>query len=217
LEALQERYDHEQSIEKRENTQALTRQEQQFNQENRAQERQLAYELDLIDRELRNQRDAWVFHDEQRRENEEQAMNQLIIEHGHKLQTMYEDSEWRLSQLPPVFKHYGYESAKSFGKGWEEGLKDYPIVISGPATDGGAGPKRHQAGVWNVPRNELAFLDRGEMVVPAGPAQAIREGGLGGITIGELHVHGNYTPFLARKVAREVAEQLGPMINQRSR
>jgi hypothetical protein len=218
LRQLDQRYKHEKQIETRENKQALRRDQEQFNQENRAQQRQLDYQLRVIERELEDQRRAWEFHDRQRRENEARAMDELITQHNQKLDQLWEDTNYKLSQLPNLYYQYGYQNAVKYTQGWEDAQHgSQPNAGELPTGDGGAGPKRHQAGAWMIPHNELALLHRGEMVIPAGPAERIREGGLGGITIGELHLHGNYTPFLARKMAKELADQLGPMINQRSR
>lgn len=41
---------------------------------------------------------------------------------------------------------------------------------------GGGGVQR-QAGAWKIPRNELAFLHAGEMVIPAPQAEQVRQGG----------------------------------------
>jgi trehalose/maltose hydrolase-like predicted phosphorylase len=49
---------------------------------------------------------------------------------------------------------------------------------------------RYAAGAWDVPNNQLAYLHRGEMVVPAKPAEQFRQGGGGDTYIKEVHVHG---------------------------
>jgi len=217
LDLLEERYAHEKDIEEREFGQGQGRQQEQFDQENRAQRAQLEYQLNLITRELGDQLEAQNFHNQQRLENEKRAMDELNAEHAHKLDTMRDDTEYRLSQLPSLYKHAGYTSWLAWLKGFGDAQSDYgfsPATGYDPSTFVNPFAPSAQFGMGYVPRTMLAMVHQGEAILPPDQAQQWRGGG---ITIGEVHLHGNYTPFLAKKMANEFATELGNMTTQRSR
>lgn len=83
-------------------------------------------------------------------------------------------------------------------------------AAAGPAAAGqatvlavGAALPSFATGAWELPTDMIAQVHRGEMIVPAGPAQAIRSGAAGG---GSVHVHHathfNVTAMDSRDVAR---------------
>ena len=85
-----------------------------------------------------------------------------------------------------------------------------PAAI-GPAAAGqasvhaaGAALPSFDAGAWSLPSDMIAQVHRGEMIVPAGPAQAIRDGaggGGGGVSVNH-QTHFNVTAMDARGVSR---------------
>lgn len=83
-------------------------------------------------------------------------------------------------------------------------------AAAGPAAAGqatvlavGAALPSFATGAWELPSDMIAQVHRGEMIVPAGPAQAIRSGAAGS---GSVHVHHathfNVTAMDSRDVAR---------------
>jgi hypothetical protein len=237
LDELQEQYDHKRAVEEREAEQArdrttedwelrLREQRENLDEQVRQLERNLQEQTRVAERELRDQLEAWRFHDQQRRENEGRAMDNLIADHNRKLRTLYDDTNRRLADLDIIWKHWGWSHGIDYITNLQHALSTYSPPMS-PMPAGGwptlpatppAFPAHLQAGMWEVPRNMLAMIDKGEMVVPSGPAQRMREGG-GAITIeiGQLVLSGAGGPSQARRYARELAGELGPMIQQQSR
>jgi len=217
LELLQDQYSHKEDIDRREAGQSLEREKDSWRITNREQERGLDQQLRELNRNLGYQLEEWHFHQGQREESERWSMKNLIVEHDHSLGKMYDDTQRKLADLPPIYQHYGYENWVSFIQGWNAGQGDYPLSLPAVSTGGGgAGPKRHQWGAWEIPSNELAYLHKGEMVVPAPAAQQIREGTGGvNITIQHLTVMGGRSG--AREFLNAVNEELGSGVARRSR
>jgi tape measure domain-containing protein len=76
-----------------------------------------------------------------------------------------------------------------------------------------ARPGGYQAGAWKVPRTGPAFLHQGEMVVPRGPAEAIRRGRggavvveAGALQVGPFHVGGDMSPAAIAMMRSELDE-----------
>lgn len=189
LDRLQERYRHERQIEKREHRKDTRRRQAEYTEENREQQRQLDHQLRVLERELGDQIGAWRFHDQQRLENERWAMDNLNIEYAHALDRMESETDYRLSELPPLYKHYGYSSWTQWLQGWTDAQRDYPM----PVPIGGFTP----LDPGNVPDWSNPF---------AAPTLGAPSGGGGvNVTIEQLLIGSGATPMDARKIG----EQLG--------
>jgi len=187
LERLQQRYEHEKDIEQREYKQGKRREGQQFREDQRDRKAQMSQSLRELTRGLDRELRAWAFHDQQRQENERWAMDNLIQEHNHQLDTMYSDTEYRLSRLDPLYKHYGYTNWLQYAQGWNDGQADYPLSLPSPGgIQGGVNP-----------------------IFTAG-AQA---GGVN-VSIGNITVGAGATPSSARQVTNAVASDLGQRLSR---
>ncbi len=70
----------------------------------------------------------------------------------------------------------------------------------------------YQRGAWNVPRTGPAFLHRGEMVVPAGPAERVRRGAAGGTMNVTFNIYDATDP---EKVGQVVVDHLNKIERER--
>ncbi len=90
--------------------------------------------------------------------------------------------------------HTAYQLGRTIAKNLIAGVKGSgPVAPTPPAPPGGAPRPQYQHGTDYVPADMLAYLHRGEIVIPAAQAERIRAGaaspaGLSGPLIGELHV-----------------------------
>lgn len=234
LDELQKQYDHKAEIEDREADQArdrttedweLSLREQKANLEEqlRQLERNLQEQTRIAERELRDQLEAWDFHARQRRENEARAMENLIADHAHKLDILYQNTNRQLAELDPVYKRWGQQHGESYIDALQTHL-NVPVSVPTPGgidewTPSGGPPwAEWQRGAWEIPRDMWGRVHKGEMVVPTGPAEALREG-LGGVTviIENLHLGGGGSLMDARLFGDELGEYLGRRIQQQGR
>lgn len=216
LDRLEEQYQHEQEIEERETGQAKQRRQTDWRRRDREQEARLRLQLGQLERGLGNQLEAWRHHDQQRRENERWAMDRLITENAHQLDRMHSDTEWRLSRLPELYREYGYQSWRAFVRGQAQAQQEQFAQMVGPYPFPTA-PFAFQQGAWEIPRRMMGILDRGEMVIPAGPAERMREGGGMTIEIGQIVVPSSFTPQQGRQFGRAVVEAMGPELRKQHR
>uniref|UniRef100_A0A6M3LXY4 Putative tail tape measure protein n=1 Tax=viral metagenome TaxID=1070528 RepID=A0A6M3LXY4_9ZZZZ len=214
LDKIEDQHEHKEDIEERETRQALDRAKDGWNIQQREQAQAMDRQLFELGRDLGYQLDEWHFHQAQREESERHSMENIITDHEHSLSVLWDNTQRKLAELPSLYKHYGYENWVQFIKGWTDGQADYPQTINAPAGGGGAGGsmRRYQAGAWDIPRNELAYLHKGEMVLPAGMAQQVREVG-GPITI-NLNLGGGYSPYQGQQIAAQIATELGQGIRR---
>lgn len=212
LDELEEQFDRKEVVEKREAGQARSRTEQDFREQNR-----------ITRRELGDQLEAWRFHAAQRRENERRAMDNLIADNAHRLQALYDNTNRRLAELDAIWKHWGLAHGANYIEKLQHVLSSYTPSLPAPGYEQYVGPYpfptepfAFQQGAWEIPRRMMGILDKGEMVVPAAPAERMREGGMT-IEIGQLVVPGSFTPQQGRQFANDVVDALGPRIRKKSR
>jgi len=105
-------------------------------------------------------------------------------------------------------------------------LAPYPLDLTAPAFGASmmaaassfAFVGMFETGAWEVPKTGSAIVHQGEMIIPRNPAQAIRDGDIGGKGGGDIHspvsvtVHnyggGPVTPEFSRKVAQAVEREV---------
>ena len=69
---------------------------------------------------------------------------------------------------------------------------------------------RFDKGAWELAQDQLAMVHKGEMIVPAAPAQGLRDlWGRGGGTGGETHVHHTHVYLDGREIANVVDQYTG--------
>lgn len=218
LERLQEHYEHERTIEKREGSKDQRRRQQDYRLDQREQLAHLNLQERQLRRELADQMEAWRFHGQQRIENERWAMDRLRQEHAHQLSVMERDLNHRLSEINRDFAHWGWTHGTSYSTKLQEALTRGAFIsapdISAALTRGAFISAQH--GTDYVPRTMPAILHRGEAVLPAPQAERYRrgEGGIS-VNIESMNVAGGSAG--ARQFVRQIEEELGRGIRQRSR
>lgn len=98
--------------------------------------------------------------------------------------------------IASILKSIGASAAETFG-----GIFGFLSPVLGPAAAGeakvlavGAGIANFDVGSWSLPSDMIAQVHQGEMIVPSGPASAMRDalsGGQGGGNT--VHVHVNHS------------------------
>jgi len=218
LDRLQEQYDHQREIEERERGQSLDRANDSWQNQLDDQRWALREQLRQLERRLQDQRRAWEFSNQQRLENERRAMDELTRDHNHRLDTMKSSLVAKLEDQQRVWEHFGYVHGISYIAKLNEGLSGGVNIPTVPTPTTPPVPPRPpvppwtpslQGGAWNIPYTMPAMLHSGEMVVPAGPAERIREGGgMVNLTIENMIFQG-YSPDMGRQVVEQIEAELG--------
>ena len=190
LQKLQERYDHEEQIEKRETGQSLAREKDSWQISSREQERGLDQQLRELERNLGYRRDEWNFHQGQREDSERWSMDRLITDQEHSLVRMYETIQRKLSEITPLFAFMGEQWATSLIESYQAGLNYWPAPPGEPDWTNPFGP----GGTY-------------------GAAAPVAAAGAGTTVNIDVNVGGGWTPYQAQ----EVAEVLGQKIRQQLR
>jgi hypothetical protein len=216
LALLQQQYDHEESIKKREGKQDQQREQRDWEVSAREQEQALNQQLGTLQRELAEQQDEWRFNQGQRSESENRTMEQLGIDYEHSLDKLKESTNLKLADLPPLYHKYGYDSWQAYVGGWSDAQSERPLTIVGPTHQGQA--PNYQGGAWDIPQNQVAVIHKHEMVLPAKVAEAVRSlGGLGAVIMIENVNVASGGRAGAKQFLSAVNEEMGQNIGRRTR
>lgn len=205
LDKLEEQHEHAEDIENREAGQSLERAKEDWQIQQREQDRAMNQQFYELDRQLGYQLDEWRFHDAQRLESERNSMANLITEHAHSLDVLWTNTQAKLADIAGLWEVYGREAMEK----WITGMDSVPW----PSKEGqlslkGAG---YQRGLEYVPRTMPVVVHKGESILPAGEAAQYRQGGA--ITI-NLTVGGAWSPYQGQQIAAQIATELGQGIRR---
>jgi len=192
LDLLDEHYEHQADVEKREAGQGQQRQQDDWDIRNREQRRSLDEQLRQLDRNLGDQLGAWYFHEGQREEAERRSMGRMHDEHDHALAAMYDNTIRRLEAITPIWEAYGYDWGMALLKGMANATP-WTAVEPGYTPD------------WSNP-----FAAGG--TYGAAPRAVAATSSATTINV-EVNVGGGYTPYQAQ----ELGETLGQAIRRQTR
>jgi len=196
LDLLDEHYEHQADVEKREAGQGQQRQKDDWDIRNREQRRSLDEQDRQLLRGLDNQLGAWYFHEGQREEAERRSMGRMHDEHDHALAAMYENTIRRLEAITPIWEAYGYEWGMALLKGmanatpWTAVEPGYTPDFTNPFGPGGT--------------------------YGAAPRAAVASGAMTTNNV-TVNVGGGWTPYQGQEVATQVATKLGQMTVRQTR
>lgn len=211
LDRLQEHYDHQRKVERREHRQNLGDREQDLELQKRQQERSLESQLRTLERNLQDRIDSWEFANQQRLENQQRALDNLQRDHSQALSRLQASLNEKLANINRNYEHWGWVHGTSYISKLNEALAAMDPSVAAALGRGAFMPSlpSFQRGIDYVPSAMPALLHKGEMVVPAGPAEQMREGGGLSITIENLNIGAGVSLASARQLAEAVGEELG--------
>ena len=196
LDLLDEHYEHQADVEKREAGQGQQRQADDWDIRNREQRRSLDEQLRQLDQNLGDQLGAWYFHEGQREEAERRSMGRMHDEHDHALAAMYDNTIRRLEAITPIWEAYGYEWGMALLKGMAKATP-WTAVEPGYVPD------------WTNPFAGGASPNFSAAASVAGGATTTNN-----VTV---NVGGGWTPYQGQEVATQVATKLGQMTVRQKR
>lgn len=221
LDKLEAQYEHEREIEEREQEKGVERERETWDLRLREQDDGLREQLRRLDRELENQRNAWNFSNQQRLENERRSLATLQQTHREAMDNLATDLNRKLAEINGTFEQWGRTHGDSYARALAQALN----AVIAPGFDFGAlvgpqpfptAPFAFQQGAWEVPRDMMGMVHRGEMIVPAPAAERIREGeGAVSIHVENLVIGPGVTPMTADAFVRDTAEELGRLTRER--
>jgi len=222
LDLLLEKHEHETKIEQREADKSRTRRQEDWNIQRRELDYQMQSRLQDIERDLQNQLNAWRFANQQRRENERRAMENLRTDHNRALRDLRDDAARRLADFNELWAHWGRKHGESYMEALQRALS---APVSFPGSPSLPGPQwtpsewswtPAQGGMPEVPRTMGVVVHRGEAILPAPEAAAWREGGLT-IIVENINLAGVGTAMDAKNFGQQIAESLGESLRERKR